>query len=184
MVFGGFDPSGYEPKWPGVHELNIGDEWRARWSDADELPGGAPIFYGYALVAVGDKGYVTRRKGEAEYGIAEGTFVEGEQPEAFAARLAAEQVGALEPRVELIGYLDCKATSYNPDFPPGANTVRPIYLVSGKRIEDLGEASPFERRRLPLNEFAKAVRDRHPDLYRYLQKAVDRHTILHLRGEA
>lgn len=183
MAFPGFDPGSYVPKWIGEHELNIGDAWRARWNDASELPENAPIFFGYAVVAAGDKGYVTRRKGAEHFGIAEGERNQGEKPLAFAKRIAAEQTGVTSPRVELIGYLDCKATSHNPDFEAGAITVRPVYLVSGKSVKDLGPSSPFERRRMPLNEWAKAVRDRYPDLIRYLQKAVDRHTILHLRGE-
>jgi len=51
----------YEPRWPGVVELNLQDQWRARWVDEQVLPPNAPVNYAYAMVVAGEKGYVLRR---------------------------------------------------------------------------------------------------------------------------
>ena len=44
--------------------------------------------------------------------------------------------------------------------------------------------SGFERRRLPLNEFAKALRTGYPELNESITIAVDRFLVLQSRGEA
>ena len=42
----------YEPVWPGVKELNIQDDWRARWVDEQELPDNAPVHFVYSLLVM------------------------------------------------------------------------------------------------------------------------------------
>ncbi|MBI2766783.1 MAG: hypothetical protein HYX53_12860 [Chloroflexi bacterium] len=173
----------YQPDWIGVVELNIGDAWRARWTDAAELPANAPIFYAYALTFMGDKGYTTRPEGAPTWGIVEGPLANGEKPGAFVKRAAKEQVGATIARTELIGYLDCKATKFNPDFDPGEITVRPVYIAIAKKVDNLPEGSTYQRRRMPLNEFTVAVRKRYPEIVVYLEKAIDRYMVLRAKGE-
>ena len=84
----------------------------------------------------------------------------------------------------LLGYYECRATSHNPDFPVGTTTVRPIYLFAATKLKDIGRESGFERRRLPLNEFAKALRTGYPELNESITIAVDRYLVLQSRGEA
>lgn len=174
----------YIPDPIGALELNISDEWRGRFTKADTLPENAPLAYGYAVPFMGDKGYVTRDSDAATWGVIEGPFEEGETPEAWLARTAMAQVGATVGRAELMGFLDCKATSHNKQYEPGAITVRPIYLLVAKEIEDVPEESGYARRRLPLNKHAEAIRQRYPELSRYMSHALDRYMVLRAKGEA
>ncbi|MCK9520213.1 MAG: hypothetical protein M0R74_14495, partial [Dehalococcoidia bacterium] len=174
----------YVPKPGGKLELNLGDAWRGRFTEADELPAGAPIDYGYAVLFMGDKGYVSRPNANERWGVIEGAFHDGETVEEWTARVAMEQAGATLARTDLVGYLDCKATSHNPDHPAGTIRVRPIYLVVAKTIDDVPEETGYARRRLPFNEHARAIRDRYPELQGYLSKALDRYMVLRAKGEA
>lgn len=173
----------YRPRYVGIKELNIGDDWRATWVAATELPEDAPLLHGYAVVLADEKGYVARRTGTARWGVAEGALQAGESALAFAKRIAREQAGVVSADVELIGFFECRATSYNPDFPAGTATVRPIFLVAARKMKDLGKDSPFERRRLPLNEFAKTLRASYPELNESITAAVDRYLVRRARGE-
>jgi ADP-ribose pyrophosphatase YjhB (NUDIX family) len=173
----------YKPKWAGVKELNIGNAWRATWVADPELPEGAPVLHAYVVVLCDEKGYVTRRTGTSHWGVAEGAVAAGETPEAFARRAAAEQTGAVAGEPQLLGYFECRATSYNPDFPAGTTTVRPIYLFAARKMQDLGPNANFERRRLPLNEFAKALRASYPELNESITLAVDRYLVQKAKGE-
>lgn len=183
MVMPPMDMNIYIPDPLAVVELNLGDYWRGRWVDANELPKGAPVTLGYVVVCMGDKGYLTREKGAERYGTVGGSLNEGEKPEAWLKRVVLEQTGATPGRTELLGYFDCRATSHNPDYELGAATVRPVYLVSAKSMKDLGAKSAYERRRLPMNEFAVEIRRRHPEVDSHLQAAINKHMTLHLRGE-
>ena len=174
----------YIPKPAGVRELNIGDAWRATWVSADELPAGVPMLHGYVVVVSGDKGYVSRRTSAPTWGVAEGAVQAGEEPAAFASRAAREQAGATAGKAHLIGYYECRATSHNPDFPVGATTLRPIFLFAATKLKDLGPDSGFERRRLPLNEFARTLRASYPELHESITTAVDRFLVLQSKGEA
>lgn len=187
MTFPGvnFDPSTmYFPDPLGVKELNLGDAWRAVWIDSAELPADVPAPFAYAVVVCDGKGYVTRPAGEGRWAVVEGDLPAGENPLASVKRAALGQAGAMGGRADLVGYFDCKATSYNTEFPLGARAVRPIYLFIAKSMKDIGKASGFERRRLPLNEFARALRDSYPELGETIMLAVDRYSIMHARGEA
>jgi hypothetical protein len=179
--FGGF-PS-YEPRWPGVVELNLGDQWRARWVDEQELPPNAPVAYAYALVFMGDRAYLTRPIGEEPWRTVEGPVPPGEAPEAALGRLAAEQTGAVAARLLLVGFLECRATSHNPEYEAGAVTVRPVYALVAQEMTDLGPGSPYQRRRLLTNEHIEAIRQRYPELWKYLGKASERYLVLRARGE-
>lgn len=167
----------FEPRWAGVRELNIGDAWRAMWVDDEPIPAGAPVLYGYVVVVSDGKGYVTRRAGKPAWGTAEGAAQAGEEPQAFARRLARQQTGAASGRAELVGYFECKATSHNPDFPAGTATVRPVYLFVATKMQEIGKDSGFERRRLPINEFVRALRAGYPELQDSLTGAVDRYMV-------
>jgi len=184
MVIPGMDKYNfYLPPPAGVHELNLSDAWRARWFDASELPGGEPVVYGYAAVYCDEKGYVTRLSGTEPWGIAEGPLEPGEKPLAWAKRAALQQVGASVGVVELMGYLECRATTHNPDFAAGAVTIRPLYMVVAKSVKDIGKSSGYERRRLPLNEFGVAIRNRYPEIVDYVVKTLDRYVILTRTGQ-
>ena len=174
----------YIPRWLGKNELNLSDHWRAVWVDEDVLPENAPILHAYAVVLCDEKGYAARRAGESNWGSVEGVVNKGEQPEAWAKRAAEEQTGAIGPKPTLMGYFECKATTHNPDFAPGTATVRPIYLVVAKRMKETGRDPAFERRRYPLNEFAKVLRDHYPELNQSMIKSLDRYLIMRSKGEA
>ena len=173
----------YIPPPLAVLELNLGNQWRARFAESDELPPNAPLAYGYAIVFMGDKGYVTRKGDDGGWGVVEGPFEAGEKPQAWLKRLANEQMGATPGRVELLGYLDCKATSHNAEFEPGAITVRPLYLVAAKAVKDLPRSSQYARRRLPLNEHAEAVRKRYPELTPFMALGFNRYAVWRAKGD-
>jgi hypothetical protein len=172
----------YTPPAPGERELNLGDQWRGRWVDADELPDYAPVTYAYAVVCAGDKGYVTRLKGESVWSTLEGS-TEGLASREFLKKAAMDQMGVTVGKSELIGYLECRATSHNPDYEPGAMTLRPLYIVSAKKVGDIPDGSAYQRRRLPMNEFGRALRGRYREIDDYVEKALDRYLILHAKGE-
>jgi len=174
----------YRPRYVGIRELNIGDAWRATWVADEEAPADAPVLHGYVVVVSDEKGYVSRRTGQANWGVAEGAVQAGEKAAAFVKRAAAEQAGATAGKAHPIGYFECRATSHNPDFPVGTTTVRPIYLFVATKMKDLGKDSNYERRRLPLNEFAKALRQGYPELNESITRAVDQYLVLKSRGEA
>ena len=181
----GFDTSNIYIADPlGVKELNLGDAWRAVWMEGHDLPADTPVSYCYVVAVCDGKGYVTRPAGESRWGVVEGDVPATEKALAFVERAALAQVGATGGRTELLGYFDCKATSYNTEFPLGARTLRPIYLFIAKSMKDIGRESGFERRRLPLNEFARALRDGYPELGETITGAVDRYAVMRARGEA
>lgn len=174
----------YRPKYAGIKELNIGDAWRATWVAGEEVPPEAPILHGYVVVMSDDKGYVTRRVGQPNWGVAEGAVIADERAEAFAARAAREQAGAAAGKAYPMGYFECRATSHNPDFPVGTTTARPIYLFVASKMKDLGKDANFERRRLPLNEFAAALRKSYPELNESIMRAVDEYFVLKAKSGA
>ncbi|MCC7364234.1 MAG: hypothetical protein IT303_07655 [Dehalococcoidia bacterium] len=174
----------YIPPPVGALELNLNDEWRARFTEADELPPNAPVQYGYAIVFKGDRGYVCRAGDDAVWGVVEGPFSEGEQTQEWLERAVREQLGATIAKCELFGYLDCKATSHNPQFEAGAVTVRALYLVAAEEVGEIPDDSPYARRRLPLNEHARAVRDRYPELVKYMSIGLNRYNVWRAKGEA
>lgn len=172
----------YIPRPAFVRELNLGDAWRARWIDEHELPENAPVNYAYAVLYMGDKGYVSREAGAEKWGMVEGS-IEGETADAWLKREVPARTGATIGKVVLLGFFECRATSHNADFEAGAITVRPFYLVSAKKVADLPEGSGYERRRLPLNEHLKALRQRYPELYDYVGQAADRYIEGRAKGE-
>ncbi len=173
----------YIPRPLGAKELNLSDDWRGRWIDEQELPANAPVHYAYALVVMGDKGYVTRRQGESVWGSVEGAVSE-EKPEAFIKRAVKEQAGATIGQLEMIGFFECRATSHNPEFPKDAISVRPLYLVVAKKVDDLPEASAYEKRRLPLNEYMRAIRGRYAELADPISAAGQRYAVIRAKGGA
>ncbi|MFN0095213.1 MAG: NUDIX domain-containing protein [Dehalococcoidia bacterium] len=184
MAFPGMNgPLPYIPDPLGVRELNISDEWRGRWVEGAALPDGVPVLHGYAVVICDDKGYVTRPAGDARWGVVEGVVAPNETPLAWAKRAAKEQASATAGVVEMLGYLDCRATSHNAAFPVGTPSVRPIYLFAAKTVKELGKASGYERRRLPLNELAALLRSRYPEFEREMSDAVNRYMVLRAKGE-
>ena len=175
----------YKPRWAGTLELNIGDQWRATWVNEQELPEHAPVFYLYAMVFKGDKAYVTRPEGSSEaWRTVEGDLEPGETVDGALARMAMEQVGATVKRTSLVGFLECKATTHNPDFEAGLVTVRPLYVVVADSVEPIPDGAGYERRRLPLNEHMAAIRKRYPELDQDLAKGAQVYAVMQARGEA
>jgi hypothetical protein len=171
----------YEPRWPGVVELNLQDQWRARWVDEQVLPPNAPVNYAFGMVVAGEKGYVIRRPGEPAWGMVEGeTGDEGAQ--AFVEGQVRARMGIEPGLVDLIGFFECKATRHNREYKQGSLTIRPFYLVVAKEVGTT--PSGWERRRLPLNEFMVALRARYPELDEYLGKAAFRYALLRKEGKA
>lgn len=173
----------YQAPPPGLLELNLGDTWRARYVEATDLPEGIPAAYGYALVMMDDKGYVVRPKGATKWGTVEGDFNSGEAPAGWLKRALAEQANAVAGDTALIGYLECRATSHNPDFDLGAMTVRPLYRVAARQVKDMPSGAQFERRRLPMNEYTMAIRNHYPEVQAYLIQGIDGYVIRRAKGE-
>jgi ADP-ribose pyrophosphatase YjhB (NUDIX family) len=173
----------YVPRWAGVYELNIGDEWRAVWEAADELPESAPVFLGRVVVFKDDRGYATRPADSNDaWGIVEGYLDPGETVEQFVERATLEQTGATLAESHLVGFLECKSTSHNPNFQAGDVTVQPLYVGVAKSIADIPDGSPYERRRLPINEFMRAIRARNREIERYLNDAGQRYAVLRAKA--
>lgn len=179
------DLARYTPRAPaGVLELNISDHWRAKWVDANELPEDAPVFHAYAVVYKGDKGYVTRPAGETHWRTVEGDVQNDEDIDSFLARTVYEQMGIRIKKSELVGFLECKATTRNPNFEAGAITVRPLYIVVAGEIEDVPEESGYERRRMILRDHSTALRRHYPEIDEYINKAIQRYQVIYAKGEA
>jgi len=179
------DLGNYRIVVPGVIELKLGDEWRAHWVDSDEMPGDAPVGYVYALVYRGDRGYVIRPRGSHEtWRTVEGIPEAGESAEAFLERASLEQVGARVGKTLLMGYLECRATSVNPNYPAGAISVRPAYIVMAREMVDIPPDSPFERRRLSLSDHGLAIRTKYPELAGYFSRATQDYAVMVAKGEA
>ncbi len=168
----------------GRKELNLNDDWRAVWVEGGDFPPGAPVVYGYVMVVMEDKGYVTRRAGDEVWGVVEGVVSPVEKPAQFVKRASLEQAGVQAGRAVPIGYFDCRATSNNTDYPVGSSTIRPVTLMVAKKVKDIGRDSGFERRRLPLNEFAGALRKRYPEVHDAMATALDRYMVMRARGES
>lgn len=173
----------YEPRWPGVRELNFADQWRARWVDEQELPAGAPVQVAYAVVLMDDKGYATREKGATKWEMLEGE-VGGGTAEEFLTKALKERIGGTVARIDMVGFFECKPTRHNTAFKADAVTVRPMYVVVAKKVVDLPASSNFERRRFPLNEYMVALRARYPELADAVGLATNRYGVLRARGEA
>lgn len=179
------DPGNIRVRIPGMVELNLGDEWRAHWVDSEELPEGVPATYVYALIYRGDRGYVIRPRGSREtWATVEGAPSEGETAAAFVERAALEQAGARVGRTMLIGHLECRATSHNPNHKAGDVTFRPAYIVMAAEMVDLPSDSAFERRRLNLSDHALAIRTRYPELAAHFSRAAQDYAVMVAKGEA
>lgn len=173
----------YEPRWPGVRELNFADQWRARWVDEQQLPPSAPVHIAYALVLMGDKGYATREKGGPKWEMIEGETGSA-SVEAFLKKALKERVGAIAARTDLVGFFECKPTRHNTEFPAETVMVRPMYVVVAKKVDDLPAASAYERRRFPMNEYIVALRARYPELADEVGLAANHYGVLRAKGEA
>ncbi len=185
MTFPGMPPMGsiYIPPPAATKELNLNDEWRGRWVDDDELPGDAPVVYAYALVYMDDRAYATRPAGVDEWGMVEVTII-GDKPEAEIKQAVKEQTGGAVGALVPTGYLECVATSHHSTLPAGRVAVRPLYVAVLKSIKDLGREAPYQRRRLPLNEYVAAMRKRYPEIRPQVSDAASRYVAMRARGEA
>ena len=174
-----------EARFHGTVEIILGDNWSAVYFDAEEtpLPEDAPALYGYACVVKGDYGYVTERdEGGDGWGVVEGEIGEGETPEAFVRRAALEQTGATIAQTLLIGFLDCKATSYNERYETHFRAIRPLYVAVASEVGPIPEGSGYHRRRLPMNQFQNELRRRYLLLADQFAKGLSRYTILERTG--
>ncbi len=171
-----------EPEWAHLKELRLGDGWLARWVKDEELPSDVPVDYAYGLVFLGDKGYVSREESAKVWGTVEGA-PDGGDVETYLQLAARTQTGATISRLELVGFLYCKATSHNPVREAGYATARPIFVLVAKKVDDIPDGSAFVRRRLPLNEHLMALRDRYPEIHRHMTEASEKYSIMRARGE-
>jgi hypothetical protein len=167
----------YEPRWPGVKELNLADQWRARWVNEQELPDHAPVHYVYALLVMGEKGYALRETGANRWGMLEGLVGEL-SAEQFLKKAAKDRAGITLDEWALVGFLECKPTRHNTEFSADETTVRPFYVAVAKDVKDAPADSGFERRRFPLNEYVVAMRARYPELLDYLPAAFNRYAAM------
>ena len=177
-------PNFYIPDPLGVRELNLGDLWRARWIEDEPLPRGVRVEYVYATVLLDDRGYLCRPAGAEQWDAVEGQPEEGARAEPWVKRACRDRVGAETRMIQLIGFLDCRATSHNPAHKAGSRAVMPFYTVGARRVAMSPRDPGFERRRLPLNEYGVALRKRYPQFIPYFPAMVDRYVILKAQGEA
>jgi hypothetical protein len=161
----------------------LGGEWKARWVDDQPLPSDIPIQWAYSVVICDDKGYVCRKKGTTLWDTTEGEPNDGEKAETFLQRIAKERVSASSGKIELVGFLDCKATSHNTKTKVGGRTTIPFFLTASGKVQNAPRDSEYERRRLPLNEFMKVLRARYPQFEEYMGLIVDRYQIMKAKGE-
>ena len=171
----------YEPVWPGVKELNIQDDWRARWVDEQDLPDNAPVHFVYSLLVMGEKGYALREAGANRWGMLEG-LVGDLSADVFLKTAAKDRAGATLAATELIGFFECKATRHNKEFEQGAVTVRPFYVSIAKSVSDAAPNSGYERRRFPLNEYVVAMRGMYPELIPHLPTAFNRYAVIRAKS--
>lgn len=185
MTFPGMPPVGsiYIPPPAATKELNLNDEWRGRWVDGEELPSDTPVVYAYALVYMEDRGYATRPADTDEWGMVE-LSITGSKPEAEIKQAVKEQTGGTAEKLVATGYLECVATSHHSTLPAGSVAVRPLYVAVLKSIKDLGREAPYQRRRLPLNEYVAAMRKRYPEIRRQVSDAAARYVAMRAKGEA
>lgn len=185
MSFPGMPPMGsiYIPPPAATKELNLEDEWRGRWVDERELPAGVPVVYAYSLVYMGERGYATRPVGVEQWGMVE-LAVESSDAEADVTRAVAEQTGGTVAKLVVAGYLECVATSHHATLPAGSVAVRPLYVAVLSDIHDLGREAPFQRRRLPLNEYVGAMRHRYPEIRPQVSDAASLYVAMRAKGEA
>ena len=148
------------------------------------LPADVPVSALYAAVVMDGKGYLTRPKGESVWRSIEGSPKPGEKTDAAIKRLLKTQMAATIERTELIGFLECRATSFHPTQAAGDASVQPIYLLVAKTMGNMGTNAEWERRRLPLNEHIVALRLGYPLFEGYFGKTADRYAVLRARGEA
>ena len=170
----------YEPRWPAVKELNLQDQWRARWNEAAELPEHAPVQHVYALLFLGDKGYAVRQPGEKVWGMIEGS--PGGGSVATFLKEQAKLLGATIATTELVGFFECRPTRHNTEYQPDDTVLRPLYILSAKAVKDTPANSPWERRRFPQNEYAVAIRARYPEIMEQLVKAFGRYAVMYAQS--
>jgi hypothetical protein len=172
-----------EPRYGGIPEINFGDQWRARYVKSETLPKGAPVLHIYAVVLMGDRGYATRKAGTNPWWAVEAAVAPGQKPEAALKEALKQQVGATAGKVVVSGYLECRATSHNAEYPAGAISVRPLYTVAAKRMQDVPEGSGYERRRMPINEYAALLRRQYEQMDQHFVEAIDRYIVMRAKGE-
>jgi hypothetical protein len=114
----------------------------------------------------------------------EGTPEKGATFAAWAKSAALAQAGAVGGKLVVTGYLDCRATSHNPEYEAGTQTIRPLAFVVAKSMKDRPGDTTFERRRFPQNEHIVALRRRYPDIEPYVGGAASRYMVMAAKGEA
>lgn len=180
-----FDPSSiYIPDPLGVREHKLGDDWRAVYTRQGEIPDGVKVDHAIILLFMNGRGYVFRESESDTWGTIEDAPNDGEDVEAFVTRVTAEHAGATLRLQEISGFLDCKATSHNPNYPVGSRVARPLIIAAASEMEDQRPGGKYMRRRLPANEYIAIIRKKYPELQGYMGDAINRYLILNARGEA
>ena len=83
----------------------------------------------------------------------------------------------------MTGYLDCKATSHNPDYKVGSRVIRPMVVAIASEIQDQRTGARYKRRRLPANEYVAVIRKKYPEFQAYFGDAINQYLIMHANGE-
>lgn len=164
---------------PAVKELNLSDEWRGRWVEADALPAGLPVDHVYCLVYMGDRAYASRPSGDDRWGMVEFSPT-GEKLATAVKKAVRDQTGGTVSALTMVGYIACRATRHHPN--PGSGTTRPIFVAVLKSISDLGRDALYQRRRFPLNEYLAALRQRYPEIRPYVDEAASRYVAIRAKA--
>ena len=173
----------YTPRYNFTRELNFGDHWRALWVEEDELPEGAPVTYAYALVMKGERGYVTRKGDTDQWRAVEIEMEQGDDPEAIVTAECLRQTGATVDKLILPGFFELKATRHNPDHEIGTIRVRALYVAVAKEVDDVPDDSPHRRRRMPINELSKTLKEQYNELDHIWRRALDVYLVRLAKGE-
>jgi hypothetical protein len=169
-------------KFSGVIEINLGDNWRGVYTEGAP-PKNVPVLYAIGILVRKEKGFLVRKTAEDFWNVLEGNPVKGEQTDTFLSRIAEEQAGIDIDRIITLGFDDLKATRHNTDYEIGTQAIRTFSLVIADTVGQIPEESGYTRRRLPLSEYAVAVRKRYPEFTKHLGKALDQYIIMRAKNE-
>ena len=170
------------PKYAGVTEINLGDEWRGVYEEG-EPPEDTLVLFAIGILVKKDKGILVKKTTEVQWNILEGIPEKGESTDAFLKKIAEEHAGVSVNKILTLGHDNMKATRHNTEYDLGTPAVRTFSLVIAETMGQIPEESEYTRRRLPLSEYAVAIRKRYPEFTKHLGKALDQYIIMQAKGE-
>ena len=169
-------------KYSGVFEINLGNNWRGVYTEGAP-PKDVPVLYAIGILVKKEKGFLVKKTVEDFWNVLEGNPEKGEQSDTFLSRIAKKQAGIAIDRILTLGFDDLKATRHNTDYEIGTQAIRTFSLVIADTVGQIPEESDYTRRRLPLSEYAVAVRKRYPEFTKHLGKALDQYMIMRAKDE-